>query len=371
MRYPEYLQKGGTIGFVAPSFGCATQPYKTAFDNAQRIFKEKGYKIFLGNNCYMDRGIGISNTPYECGKELTDAYCTGPGDVLISCGGGELMCEILEYVDFERIRSAEPKWFMGYSDNTNFTFLLTTLCDTASIYAPCAAAFGMQPWHPAIDDAFKVLTGKKNTFTGYDMWEKESKKTAENPLEPYNVTEKSVIKVYNNAGLISGQDEKITFSGRLLGGCLDCLSNLVGTKYDKVDEFNKKYADDGVIWFLESCDLNVLSMRRAMWQLDNAGWFKNARGFIIGRPYFYGQEIMGLDHYEAYMGILRKYNVPVIMDFDLGHLPPAVPMVCGSLVSVETGCTAYDYSEDVVHNTVSDTGQNITENSIRIVMNNL
>ena len=30
MRYPEFLKQNGTIGFVAPSFGCATQPYKAA-----------------------------------------------------------------------------------------------------------------------------------------------------------------------------------------------------------------------------------------------------------------------------------------------------------------------------------------------------
>ena len=29
MRYPEFLSEGGTIGFVAPSFGCATEPYIT------------------------------------------------------------------------------------------------------------------------------------------------------------------------------------------------------------------------------------------------------------------------------------------------------------------------------------------------------
>ena len=29
MRYPLFLQDEGTIGFVAPSFGCATEPYRT------------------------------------------------------------------------------------------------------------------------------------------------------------------------------------------------------------------------------------------------------------------------------------------------------------------------------------------------------
>lgn len=41
MRYPEFLKENGSIGFVAPSFGCATEPYKTAFKNAQEILTKK------------------------------------------------------------------------------------------------------------------------------------------------------------------------------------------------------------------------------------------------------------------------------------------------------------------------------------------
>ena len=40
MRFPENLKKNGTIGFVAPSFGCTTEPYKSAFANAQKKWKE-------------------------------------------------------------------------------------------------------------------------------------------------------------------------------------------------------------------------------------------------------------------------------------------------------------------------------------------
>jgi muramoyltetrapeptide carboxypeptidase LdcA involved in peptidoglycan recycling len=76
-----------------------------------------------------------------CAKELVESYCDKESSALISCGGGELMCEILPHVDFEKIKEADPKWYVGYSDNTNMTYLLTTLCDTAAIYGPCAAAF--------------------------------------------------------------------------------------------------------------------------------------------------------------------------------------------------------------------------------------
>ena len=154
MRYPKNLSEHGTIGFVAPSFGCATEPYHTAFLNAQKKFREMGHPLDLGPNCYADCGIGISNTPEACGRELTEYYCSDKNEVLISCGGGELMCETLDAVDFEQIRAAVPKWYMGYSDNTNMTYLLATLCDTASVYGPCAAAFGMEPWHQSLSDAY-------------------------------------------------------------------------------------------------------------------------------------------------------------------------------------------------------------------------
>lgn len=48
MRFPENLKKSGTIGFVAPSFGCTTEPYKSAFANAQKKWKEMGYELDLG-----------------------------------------------------------------------------------------------------------------------------------------------------------------------------------------------------------------------------------------------------------------------------------------------------------------------------------
>lgn len=336
MRYPAFLKENGTIGFPAPSFGCATEPYRTAFENAQKKWKNIGYKVDLGPNCYEEKGIGISNTPMECGRELTQYYMSKDNDCLISCGGGELMCEILEYVDFEAIRKAEPKWFMGYSDNTNMTFLLNTLCDTASIYGPCAAAFGMEPWHPSLMDAMELLSGKKKEAVSYEKWEREGIKDEEHPLAPYQCTEELALKIFqpDQTGNMRKQDTAV-MEGRLIGGCMDCLVNLLGTRFDKVKEFVDNYKEDGLIWFLEACDLNVFGVRRAMWQMEQAGWFRNVKGFLIGRPLCcYGQEMMGLDQYSAILPTARKHGIPVIMDIDLGHLPPMMPLVSGSIAKV-------------------------------------
>ena len=78
-----------------------------------------------------------------------------------------------------------------------------------------------------------------------------------------------------------------------------------------------------------------MAIRRAVWQMENAGWFSHCKGFLIGRPMMHGQEMMGLDQYHAVTDLLAKYRVPVVMDADLGHQPPMMPLVCGSLATVE------------------------------------
>ena len=59
MKFPKFLPDGGTIGFVAPSFGCATSPYQETFEHAQKRFTELGYRLDLGPNCYESSGVGI------------------------------------------------------------------------------------------------------------------------------------------------------------------------------------------------------------------------------------------------------------------------------------------------------------------------
>ena len=328
MRYPEFLQADGRIGFIAPSFGAATEPYRTLFVHALEGFEAKGYRTVLGPNCFEDKGLGKSNTPEACGQEINDFFLEDMSDVIISCGGGETMCEDLPFVDFKGIAQAKPKWYLGYSDNTNLTFTLPTMCDTAAIYAPCASSFGMEPWHPSIWDTFDLLCGKTKEVHSYDTWEKESDKT-ENPLAPYHTTEPFAMRIASPDGT-----DRAAFSGRLIGGCLDCLSVICGTEFDHAAEFAERYAEDGIIWFLEACELNPMAIRRILWQLSHAGWFRHVKGFLIGRPMMIDADGMGLDRFSAVTGVLEEYGVPILMDLDIGHLPPMMPLISGACADV-------------------------------------
>jgi len=322
MNYPDYLKPNGTIAFAAPSFGAATEPYRTLFDHAVQRFRSMGYQTDIGPNAYAAEGVGISNTPEQCAAELAEYYAHH-GDVLISVGGGELMCETIGKLDLAAIAEAKPKWFLGYSDNTNFGFLLATMFDTASLYGPCAPSFGMEPPDQSLTDCLDLLTGKSTVSHGYEMWELNEDADNADPLAPYHLTEKTQLKFLHWDG------EAI--EGRFVGGCLDILDLLCGTRFDNVKAFGEKYKAEGIIWFLEACDLNAMCIRRSLWRLKNAGWFEGARAFVFGRPMHIadGPDFCGVDPYNAAEAILGEYNVPIIMDADIGHLPPAMTMVNG------------------------------------------
>ena len=66
MRYPSFIEKGNTIGFVAPSFGCAGEPYYSAFQNSLKKWNALGFKTELGFNCYASDGAWSA----EHGAEL-------------------------------------------------------------------------------------------------------------------------------------------------------------------------------------------------------------------------------------------------------------------------------------------------------------
>ena len=338
MNLPPFIKPGDTIGITAPSFGCTTEPYKSRLKEAVRQLKDRGYKIKIGRTVSMDNGKGISTDPKTAARELVKFYLDPKINCIISAGGGECMCETMSFIDFEKLKASPAKWFMGYSDNTNFILPLLTVADTPAIYGQCISGFG-KPWEQSEVQALNLLEGKSLKVHGYEKFQDplygtEAKKT--DPLSPYILTDEKKLKCFVPAPgkTLVQTRRKISFEGTLAGGCLDVLANLAGTKFDNVSEFvaNQKK----VIWVLEDCDGNPMEIRRCMWHLKECGWFKNASGFLIGRPLAAWQEkCFGVDQYNAVTDILRELKVPVIMDCDIGHIAPAVPLIMGSNAQVK------------------------------------
>lgn len=325
MRFPEFLKEKGTIGLCAPSFGIAISPYTERYLSAIQTFQELGYSISeTASTRILMNG---ESAPAEVrAKEFMDCYLDDSIDFIISVAGGERMMEILPFLDFEKIKKAKPKYFMGYSDNTCLTFTLTTLADVASIYGVCMPSFGMKPWDKSIEDAYQTMIGHKSIQESYSFYE--------GVMNEYVVGEElNGYQLTNPVEWSVNQGNHAEFSGRLIGGCLDVLQILVGTEFDQVDAFAKKH-DEGIVWYLEACDLTSLSTLRALWQMKQANWFSNCKGFLFGRP-IHTEVCFDISQQDAVRSVLSDLNIPIIFDTDIGHVAPMMTLINGSIVTVK------------------------------------
>ena len=329
MRYPKFLQKGEVIGVCAPSLGCSSEPYYSRAKNAEKVFEKLGHKTIFCDTAFTTHKAR-SSSAIQRANDFMDMYEDEDISAIISMAGGEFMTEILPYIDFEKIKKLPPKFFCGASDNTTLTFTLTTKCDIATLFGICYPNYGMKPWHQAVKYNYGLLTGKQLDFDNYNKYEIENEKRKMEGYElvPYNCTEKVKWEI------LTGEKE-VEVTGRIIGGTLDILTLLCGTNFSGVEGFNERYAKDGIIWYLESCDLSILEQTRAIWQLKQNGWFKNVKAFILGRPKN-TEECFDIDYKEANMEHLKDFGVPVVMNFDVGHVAPAIPILNGAIATLKT-----------------------------------
>ena len=316
---PKFLEKNDKIYLVAPSFGCVMPPYDIRLNKAIDNLKNMGFNLILGPNIFKGEGLISSNSPKLRAKEIMDAF-KSDATAVISVGGGELMCEILEYIDFNIIKE-NPKWFMGFSDNTNLVYTITINTDIETIYGINAPNFFHEKLEYDSLDSLRMLMGEKN-FMGYKKWTLNS---SNKPLYDYTFDKKTRMLNYNFK----------SYKGRIIGGCLDCLINLCGTKVDKTKEYIKRHKNEGIIFFFEACDLNSVSLIRAINQLKLAGWFIDVDAFIVGRSLNYFDKSFNITMNEAYYYALKDLNKPMLLNCDLGHLGPSLPIRCGALATVE------------------------------------
>jgi muramoyltetrapeptide carboxypeptidase LdcA involved in peptidoglycan recycling len=332
MRIPKFIKPGDTIGFVAPSYGIGTEPYITRFNEAVRKIRERGYRVKTCPSVFKSDGIGISTDPGDAAEDLVRMYLDDEVDAVISVGGGELMCETISHVNFSLFRDAEPKWYLGYSDNTNFLFPNLVLNDIPGIYGPCASGFGKR-WEATEEFTFALLEGRDLTVKGFDRFVHPDH-VSDDPLEDYCLTEEKVLSSFRydeaqGRSVRTDAEEEIVLKGILAGGCLDILEILSGTRFDDVKGFNERHPD--VIWIMEACDLKPMDIRRTLWHLKQQGWFDSAKGFLFGRPLaaFY-EDQLGVDRFNACTDVLSDLNVPIILDADIGHIDPMMPVILGS-----------------------------------------
>ena len=325
MLYPEFLKKGDTIGVPAPSNGAYDEPHCNKYENSKKKLEELGYKVALSKNIFKSV-MARSASAEERAKELNEMFESKSINYIMCAAGGEFLVEILPYVDFSKIKS-NPKFVQGFSDPTGILFPLTTKYDISTIYGMNFGDYGIESYSRDILDNLQIVTGNLIKQENFEMFENERGELITG-LEGYNLTDKVEWKI------LKGLDVNVT--GRIIGGCIDIISELVGTKYDGTKEFNEKYKQDGIIWYFDNCDLSKEELIRTLWKFNEFEYFKYVKGVVFGRN---GNEnsFLGYTMEETLKdSVISKLDIPILYDTDISHKGPCLTIINGALSTINS-----------------------------------
>ncbi len=325
MNYPDYLEKGDTIGICAPSLGIVEPEKIIKLEKAIINLNKLGYNVIETNSVRKCEN-GRSASAEIRAKEFMELLENDDVKLIVFATGGDFLCEMVDYLNFEKIKKLKPKWIQGYSDITGISFLFNTILDIPSVYCQNVKDYAMEPLHKSLDDALNIMSGKNVIQKSFELYEKEEFSEIDNKNYQYNLTEKVEWK-----NVIGG--DKIEMTGRALGGCLDCIDSYIGTKYDNISNYIEKYKKDGIIWFLDVYEMNTPMLFRILWKMKNCGYFNNCNGIIFGRP-LYIREDYGISFNETVKEALKNLNIPVICDADIGHVPPQIAILNGAILKI-------------------------------------
>ena len=158
MKYPGFLSKGDVIGVTGPSAGVTEATDRARFANARRRLEERGYGVVETPETFMCDEQGRSAPAEQRVEEMDSLYEDGSVKAIYAASGGDYEFEMLPLMDWDLIES-NPKWFQGYSDNTTLLFKITAEHDVATVYGGNYGDFGMEPWHPSVEQSLEFLEG--------------------------------------------------------------------------------------------------------------------------------------------------------------------------------------------------------------------
>lgn len=314
MIYPKFLSVHDTIGVTAPSAGVLDKI--ESFERSCARLSEQGFSVIETKNV-RTTGV-VSGTGMERAKQLKELFENSEVSMVLSASGGDFLVDMLPFVDWE-IMKKNPKWLQGYSDNTGLLFPYTINHDVATIYGPNAGGYDMTPLHEALQNSIAFWTGNMVSQHSYEQYQDGFVDDSKG----YILTKPVVWETPHG---------EVNETGMLIGGCLDVLQYLVGTAYADVPAFLERYKEEGFIWYFDIFAMKAEDCAHALWQMNQAGWFRYMKAMIIGRVCFPGS-MLDMSYEEA---VVQNFGdkLPLILQADVGHVKPQMTMMNGAIATV-------------------------------------
>jgi len=295
--FPKSLKKGDKIAIISPA-GSVEIPQ---LEKTLELIKSKGYEPVLGENLYTKFQNGYSYAGTE-GQRINDINwaLNDPEISAVWASRGGYGCQhLVKHLDLKEFKK-NPKWYIGYSDNTVIqSYLLKK--GFASIHGQTIKTSSFGVTEESYELIFDILKGKKLNY-----------------------------KIDSNPNNRVGET-----SGILIGGNLALIYALLGTPYSF--DFKDK------ILFIEDIGENFYALDRMIMSLKLAGVFKKIKGLIIGGMTNMGSETDNKEYGESYDSFVyqliadrvSKYDFPTVFGFPNGHIFDNRPLIIGSEINIK------------------------------------
>jgi muramoyltetrapeptide carboxypeptidase len=304
---PRALRKGDTVGIVAPS--------SPLFNRGDLEFTFH-WLAKLGLKYKVGRHVFDSYSNYAGSDEvrLNDLHTmwsdSDVAAILPVCGGNGA-ARLLPGLDFELI-AQNPKIIVGYSDLTALILPIHQKTGLVTFHGPMATSF--------YDSAYTYHYFMKSLMRS----------------KPIGViTDPEVDKIwdppYPPARMIISEG---VARGRLTGGCLTLLRQLMGSPYE-IDTAGK-------LLFIEDLHEEPHNIDRMLSQLLLAGKLQKCTGIVIGdcincEPGDSNRRVLKLNYSleEVLRDRLGTLGIPVVYGLKLGHTKDRLTLPIGVVASLE------------------------------------
>lgn len=296
ITFPKSLKKGDKIAIISPA-GSVEIPQ---LEKTLELIKSKGYEPVLGENLYTkyQNGYSYAGTEEQRIKDINWALNDSEISAIWASRGGYGCQHLLQDLKLTEFRK-NPKWYIGYSDNTVIqSYLLKK--GFASIHGQTIKTSSFGVTDESYELIFDILKGKKPNY-----------------------------KIDSNQNNRVGET-----SGILVGGNLALIYALLGTPYSF--DFKDK------ILFIEEIGENFYALDRMIVSLELAGVFKKIKGLIVGGMTNMGKENDNKEYEESFDSFanqlitdrISRYDFPTVFNFPNGHIYDNRPLIIGSEIKM-------------------------------------
>jgi muramoyltetrapeptide carboxypeptidase len=302
LLFSPRLAAGDTIGLVATA-SPPDEPEKIREAIARLI--AHGFKVKPGKHLRRRDGY-LAGSDEERAEDFNALFADSEVKGIFALRGGYGSCRILPLLDYEAIR-ANPKPFIGYSDNTALHQAILLKAGLATFHGPNA----MEAFLPENEaNCRRMLMGSDGS------------------RRPPGDGSEMLFSREHESGALCKTVVPGRATGRLLGGNMTCLLRLIGTPY--APDFR------GVILFLEDIGEKAYRVDGMFAHLRLAGILSQIGGLIFG--HFDHTEAEERQRIEACLQReAERIGVPSVSGAPIGHFPGQIIVPHGVQAELDAG----------------------------------